>query len=190
MALVSAPLRRSMGAQRLLCLLLACWNWKSAILSGVIRSATYFILVARQGHHAGLRSAAVEAVYVALTAGIYSGLQQRAMRLEPRRLANLTILAAVPLSAQLIDFLVQRAAHTPGLATATIGMVGWGLLSASFHLHLMRNGAMLVGAEGRSFGNDLKRIPRLVGTFVASPVLACREWLGPAGAEAEGELIA
>ena len=185
----SLPSRRCFP---LLATAFACWNWKSAILSGVIRSATYFAIVARHGHNAGLEAAAVEAVYVALTAGVYSGLQQRAMTVQPRWFSNLIILAAVPMFAQLIDFLVQSAAHTPGLKTATIGMVCWGLLSASFHLHLMRNGAMLVGCEGRSFGNDLKRIPWLVGTYCATPVVICRDALRAARAEqaAESELAA
>jgi hypothetical protein len=119
-------------------------------------------------------------------------MQQRAMEIQPRWLSNLTILAAVPLFAQVIDFMVQSAAHTPGLKTATIGMVCWALLSASFHLHLMRNGAMLVGEEARSFGNDLKRIPWLVGTFCAAPVVVCRDALRASRLEreAEGELAA
>ena len=109
------------------------------------------------------------------------------MDIRPRWLSHLTILAAVPVFAQLVDFMVQTAAHTPGLKTATVGMVCWALLSASFHLHLMRNGAMLVGGQGRSFANDLKRVPWLVGTFCAAPVVVCRDALRAARTDQAAE---
>ena len=166
------------------------WNWKSAALSCAIRSSVYFFIVLHHGHQAGLRAALIEATYVCLTAGFYSALQQGSMRLQPRWFANLVIVAGVPIFAQSIDFLVQHAAGTPNARAASLGMVFWGLLSASFHLHLMRNGAMIVGEEARSFANDLRRIPRLVATFVAAPVIAALALLRSREQESESEAAA
>ena len=166
------------------------WNWKSASLSIAIRSTVYFFIAMHHGHQAGLRAALIEAAYVCLTAGFYSALQQGAMRLRPRWLANLVIVAGVPIFAQSIDFLVQHAAGTPNARAASLGMVFWGLLSASFHLHLMRNGAMIVGEEARTFANDLRRIPNLVATFVAAPVLATLALVRSREQESESEATA
>jgi hypothetical protein len=170
------------------------WNWKAASLQIAIRATAYFIVATRHlhavGHQAGFHAAVVEAAYVCLTAGFYSALQQGAMRVEPRWLANLVIIGGVPMLAQAVDTLVQQAAGTPNLKAVSLGMVFWGLLSAAFHLHLMRNGAMLVGKGEGSFANDLRRIPRLVGSFVATPVVGTLKALRPRIQTGESEAVA
>jgi hypothetical protein len=40
-------------------------------------------------------------------------------------------------------------------------------VSSLFNWYAMKRGTLLVGAEGRSFGSDLKRLPRLLLSFVA-----------------------
>jgi hypothetical protein len=147
------------------------WNWKAASLNIAIRSSAYFFIALHHGHQAGVHAAVIEAVYVCLTAGFFSALQQGAMRAKPRWLASLIIILGVPVFAQTVDYFIQHAAGTPNMKATSVGMVFWGLLSAAFHLHLMRNGAMLVGEGERSFSSDLRRIPRLVFTFVAAPVI-------------------
>jgi hypothetical protein len=170
------------------------WNWKAAALQIAIRCNAYFFmalhLAHRGGHAEGLHAAWIEAIYVCLTAGFYSALQQGAMSLRPLWMSNMVIIAAVPIFSQAIDSLVQYAAGTTHLRAASVGMVLWGLLSSAFHLHLMRNGAMIVGAQSRSFTSDLRRIPWLVATFVAAPVLAIMALLRPAQQAADSEAAA
>jgi len=36
----------------------------------------------------------------------------------------------------------------------------------------MRNGALLVGDDSRSFTDDMKQMPRLIATFVWNPIRA------------------
>lgn len=152
-----------------------CWNWKSALLSVTLRSIALFLLVAHRGSHAGLRAAFIEACYVALTAGIWAALQQGALAVDPRWLGNLLIVVVVPVLAQSADYTIQHHLGTPGMRTASIGMVFWGVLSASFHLYLMRHGAMLVGDSSPSLARDFKRMPRLILGFILVPVQALRK---------------
>jgi hypothetical protein len=152
-----------------------CWNWKSAILSAMIRSFIYVLATMKHGWHSELHTIAAEMFYVALTAGIYSALQQRALNVQPRWLSNLIIVGAVPVLSQTVEYVMHAAAGTPNLKTATISVLSFGLLSALFHLHIMRKGAMLVGDESRPFSDDLKRMPSLVVSFVAVPVKAIIE---------------
>lgn len=170
------------------------WNWKAASLQIAIRATVYFIVATRHlhagSHQAGLHAAIIEAVYVCLTAGFYSALQQGAMRAEPRWLANLVIIAGVPMLAQVVDTLVQQAAGTPNLKAVSLGMVFWGLLSAAFHLHLMRNGAMLIGKGEGSFASDLRRIPRLIASFVAVPFMGVLSAVRPRIQTGESEAAA
>ncbi len=170
------------------------WNWKAASLQIAIRATLYFIVAARHLHtgsyQAGLHAAMVEAAYVCVTAGFYAALQQGAMRVEPRWLANLVIIAGVPMLAQAIDTLLQHAAGTPNLKAVSFTMAFCGLLSAAFHLHLMRNGAMLVGKDEGSFANDLRRIPSLVASFVTAPVLGTLKAVRPSIQTSESEAVA
>jgi hypothetical protein len=48
------------------------------------------------------------------------------------------------------------------------------VLSATFHWHVIRNGALLVGEESHSLADDLKRIPALIGSYFAWPVVVTR----------------
>lgn len=60
-------------------------------------------------------------------------------------------------------------------------------VSAMFHWHVMQNGAMLVGRNSNSFAGDMKRMPRLIATFVWNPVRWALGKSGPQliGAEVE-----
>jgi ABC-type amino acid transport system permease subunit len=169
------------------------WNWKAALFSVSIRSLTYLFASSRHGLGSGVRAALVEALYVALTAGFFSALQQGALKLRPRAMATLTVVLGVPLLAQLCDYSLQHAAGTPNAKSTSIGLTCWALVSAAFHLHLMRNGAMIVGEEARSLGHDMKRVPKLVISFVVAPFKAAIQLMStrqPAAPEAAADELA
>lgn len=138
----------------------------------MIRSFVYLLTTMKHGWHSELHAIAAEMFYVALTAGIYAALQQGALDVRPRWLSNLLIVLAVPVLSQTVEYTVHAAAGTPNLKTATISILSFGLISAMFHLHVMRKGAMLVGSKSRPFSDDLKRMPALVASFLAAPVIA------------------
>jgi hypothetical protein len=152
------------------------WNWKSALMSGLVRGTLYLVAASRGALHQGVQAAAVELLYIAATAGFFAAIQQEMLDTEPQWLANLVIVLAVPLGSQTTDYLVHSLARTPNLKIATLSTLIFSLLSASFHLHVMQNGAMLVGKHGRSFASDMKRMPRLIATFAAQPVLWVLRW--------------
>ena len=158
-----------------LCFLFRCWNWKSAILSAMIRSIVYLIATMKHGWHSELYAIASEMLYVALTAGLYSAMQQGVLDIQPRWFSNFLIVLGVPASSQAVEYFVHTIAGTPNLKAATISILSFGLISATFHLHIMRRGAMLVGKKSRPFSEDLKRMPVLVGSFIAIPFLAVIE---------------
>ena len=84
---------------------IVCWNWKCALMSATARSLVYLAAMARTGLQSGLPVVLVEMVYVTLTAGLYAGLQQRALGFRSRLLGNLTVVLAVPMLAQILDWL-------------------------------------------------------------------------------------
>lgn len=144
-------------------------------MSATARSLVYLAALTRSGHHGRLSIVLVEIAYVALTAGLYAGLQQRALGLRPQLLGNLTIALGVPALAQALDWLVHRAvgAAVPFHATLAVSLLA--AISALFHLYVMRRGVFLTG-QGRPLGDDFRRIPRLLAGSVTAPV-ALIGWL-------------
>ncbi len=149
---------------------LVCWNWKCALLSATARSLVYLAALARSRHHGRVSIVLVEIAYVALTAGLYAGMQQRALGLRSRLIGNLTVALAVPALSQAIDWLAHRFAGAPVPLRAMIAVSIFTLVSALFHLYVMRRGVFLSG-RGHSLGDDFRRIPRLVAAFVATPAV-------------------
>lgn len=155
---------------------IACWNWKCALLSATARSLVYLAAMARGWHeHGGLKSglavAVVEMAYVTLTAGLYAGMQQRALSLRSRLLGNLTVVIGVPGLSQVLDWLTHRAAGAPAPGKATLAVCVFAAVSALFHLHVMRRGAFLTGHLGRSLLDDFRLMPGLIAGFVTAPVV-------------------
>jgi hypothetical protein len=168
--------------------LLACWNWKCAVMSATARSLVYLAALARSGPHGRVSIVLVEIAYVALTAGVYAGLQQRALALRSQLLGNLTVAVGVPGLAQLIDWLAHRIAGAPVPLRATVAVSIFACVSALFHLYVMRRGVFLSG-QGRSLRDDFRRIPRLVLGFITAPATLAMPQAGRAESAAESEAV-
>ena len=148
----------------------ACWNWKCALLSATARSTVYLAAMAHSNLHGGLAVVAVELVYVSLTAGLYAGLPQRALNFRSHLLSNLTIVGGVPGLAQALDWLTHRAAHAAAPGKAIVAVSIFAMISAIFHLHVMRRGAFITGDAGRTLADDFRRMPRLIAEFLLRPI--------------------
>jgi hypothetical protein len=125
--------------------------------------------MARSGPHGRLAVVLVEIVYVTLTAGVYAGMQQKALGLRTRWLGNLIVVLGVPGLSQVLDWTAHRVTGATVTSRATLAVSIFAAVSALFHLHVMRNGVFLTGS-GRSLFDDFRRIPRLIAGFVVRPV--------------------
>jgi hypothetical protein len=168
--------------------ILACWNWKCAVMSATARSLIYLAALARSAPHGRVSIVLVEIAYVALTAGIFAGLQQRALRFRSQLLGNLAVVPGVPALAQSVDWLAHRFVGAPVPLRAMVAVSVFAFVSALFHLYVMRRGVFLSG-QGRSLLDDFRRIPRLVAGFVASPVKLAMSLAGRAEEAAESEAV-
>jgi hypothetical protein len=145
------------------------WNWKCALLSATARSLVYLTAMAPHGALGRQAVVLVEIAYVTITAGLYAGMQQRALGLRSRLLGNAIVVLGVPGLAQALDWLAHRAVDATPPARATLAVSLFAAVSALFHLHIMRNGVLLTG-RGRSLFDDFRRMPRLLAGFVQRPV--------------------
>ncbi|MGA3347248.1 MAG: hypothetical protein ABSC76_20565 [Terracidiphilus sp.] len=126
--------------------------------------------MSRTGLRGSLAVVGVEIAYVTLTAGIYAGMQQRALGLRTRWLGNLIVVLGVPGLSQAFDWTAHFVTGAAVTGRAALAVSVFAAISAVFHLHVMRNGVFLTGT-GRSLSDDFRRMPRLVAGFVVRPVV-------------------
>ena len=151
-------------------------------MSAAARSLVYGVAMIRTPHAHYGAVVLVEMAYVTLTAGIYAGLQQRALRLRSRTLGNGIVAFGVPALAQSLDWMTHRITGATAPGRATLSVCLFAAISALFHLHVMRNGVFLTG-HGRSLADDFRRIPRLIAGFVSKPFVLLASWVArPSGA--------
>lgn len=151
------------------------WNYKGAILSGLLRAPIFFItyLVGKETLKLAIAAAVAQFSFRFIFAGVGGALIQGFRRVEPPWKALLTILAIVPLISHLFEFAVQAAfAHFTGTADHTdqaiVRSICVSIISALFTLFIMRRNVMIVGeAESKSLFSDIIHLPRLIFEFCA-----------------------
>ncbi len=151
------------------------WNYKGAILSGLLRAPIFLItyLVAKEGLKLAIAAAVVQFTYRFAFAGITGAIIQSFRRVEPAWKALATILLAVPVVSHLFEFGFQTAfASITGTADHTdqaiVRSICVSIISALFTLFIMRRNVMIVGEEGsKSLFRDVVSMPFLIFDFIA-----------------------
>lgn len=142
------------------------WNYKSAVLSALVRSTLFFATNASAGLDAAASAALTEAALRLTTAGFYGALTQSFRRVEPTRAGTLAAMVLLPTVAHGLELLVHSAMGTPALARSIVTSVGLTAVSTAFHLFAMRHGVLIVGQDRRTMLQDLAAIPRLLALFI------------------------
>lgn len=138
--------------------LLARWNWKSALLSAVVRSALFFGATLRAGHSAALSASAIEFALALTLAGFVGALAQAYRCAQPRWLAFLMAASLPPAVWHVFELAAHLWNQTPRMYYGVgISMV-YSALTSALTLLLMRRGIWLAGEEGTSLREDLRKI--------------------------------
>lgn len=149
------------------------WNYKGAILSGLMRAPIFLItyLVGKEGLKLALGAALVQFTFRFIFAGVSGAMIQVFRRVEPAWKALLTILLIVPLISHLFEFLFQFAFayftstndHTD---EAIVRSICVSIISALFTLFIMRRNILIVGdEESKSLFHDVIRLPFMIFEF-------------------------
>jgi hypothetical protein len=155
-----------------------------ALLTAGLRGGACVAALRHVEVHARRHFGLVEAAFVLLTCGFFSALQQQSLSLRTERLAWLACVVVVPLTSLGMDAGLHF--WLDGQRTEQLGLaaLAFTLVSATFHWHMIRNGALLVGEDAHTLGTDLRRIPRLVASYFAAPAT----WVsGLAGVRGDAE---
>jgi hypothetical protein len=149
-------------------LLIARWNWKSALFSSVLRALVFLCANLAAGWRAATGAMLAEFLYRALSAGFYGAITQALGEAEPAWAAGLAAMIALPLVSHSIELTVHVLRGTPKIVTSVIASVCFTAVSTLFNLYAMRRGALIVGHGSGSVADDLKRVPRLIAGFLAA----------------------
>ena len=146
--------------------LLFLWNWKNALLSLILRAPIFLVATVHRGWRSALAALFTESVFCVLTAGFYGAIVQTLRSAEPEWLTIVFLTVVMPAMFQAIEYWLHWLRGTPHLRAAEFTSVAVSAISALFNWYAMRRGALLVGAEGRRFGADLRRLPALALGFI------------------------
>jgi hypothetical protein len=151
------------------------WNYKGAIMSGVMRAPIFLVtyLIASESLKLAIGAALAQFLFRFLFAGASGALIQSFRRVEPAWKALLAIILIVPVISHIFEFFVQFSfayftstnEHTD---VAIIRSICLSVISALFTLFIMRRNVMIVGeAESKSLFSDMTQMPMLIYRFIA-----------------------
>jgi hypothetical protein len=148
------------------------WNWKAALLSGIMRSMIYLFTHIKEGWRAALGAMSVEFAFRVVTSGASGSLVQAFHRAQPVWLSTLCVMFLLPAISTIIEFTLHTLNGDANKGKAIIISITFSILSAIFNLFAMRRNALLVkDKDSQSFGRDLAKMPGIVAEFLFYPVV-------------------
>jgi hypothetical protein len=142
------------------------WNWKSAILSSILRATIFFFANLSAGIPAALAAMNTELLFRGVTSGFYGAFTEAFREAEPPWAAALTVMLFLSIAAHSVEFLIHWLRGTQRLLPSNLSSVAFTALSTLFNLYAMRRGALVVGLQRGSLAEDLRRIPGLLLEFI------------------------
>jgi hypothetical protein len=146
--------------------LLQRWNWKSAVLSSLLRALLFFATNLAAGLPAAIAALQTELVFRGITSGFYGALTEAFREVEPPWEAALTVMFLLPVANHSVELLVHWMRGTQKLFPSILASVVLTAFSTLFNFYVMRRGVLIVGSGRHSLGKDLLKLPRLVVDFV------------------------
>jgi hypothetical protein len=146
--------------------LLLRWNWKSALLSSLVRAFLFFATNLSAGLPAALAAMKTELVFRGITSGFYGALTEAFREAEPPWAAAVTVMVLLPIANHSIELLVHWMRGTQKLFSSILASVILTAFSTLFNFYVMRRGALIVGTGRHSLAKDLSRLPRLTLDFI------------------------
>jgi LSD1 subclass zinc finger protein len=148
------------------------WNWKAAVFSGLLRSLIYLFTHLKEGWRAALGAMSVEFFFRLIVSGASGSLVQAFHNAAPVWLATLCVMIMLPAFSHMIEFTLHTLNGDVNKGKAITISIAFSIISAIFNLFAMRRDALLVkDARAQSLGQDLIKLPKIVGEFMFYPLV-------------------
>lgn len=155
------------------------WNWKSAVLSSLLRAGIFFFANLAAGWHAAVGALLAELTLRAITSGFYGAVTEAFSEARPVWAAMTTAMVVLPLVNHSLEFLVHWLRGTPKLSLSLTASVIFTAFSTAFNLYAMRHGTLTVGGRSKSLREDLGRILPLLMQFILAGPRTILRYLSP-----------
>jgi hypothetical protein len=142
------------------------WNWKSAVLSSLLRAAIFFFANLVAGWHAAVGALLAELALRAVTSGFYGAITELFSEARPVWAAMAAAMLVLPLVNHSLEFLVHWLRGTPKLGLSITASIIFTACSTAFNVYAMRHGVLTVGGKSKSLREDLGRLLPLLGQFL------------------------
>jgi hypothetical protein len=142
------------------------WNWKAAMFSALFRGGIFFSVNFKAGWRAAVGAMLAEFVWRSATSGGWGAVTQLLRKVKPTWQAIVGAMVVVPAISHSIEFTIHYLRGTPVLGRSILVSVCFTQISNLFNLYAMYKGALIVGAEARPLGEDMRRVPALIGGFL------------------------
>ena len=146
--------------------LLQRWNWKSAVLSSLLRASLFFFTNLAAGLPAAVAAMNTEFAFRGVTSGFYGAITEAFREAEPPWAAALAVMLLLPIANHSLEFFVHWMRGTRKLLPSILASMVLTSFSTLFNLYVMRRGALIVGSGSGSLKGDLLRLPRLALDFI------------------------
>jgi hypothetical protein len=164
---ILTAMARSPGDQ-----LLRRWNWKSALLSSLMRAGIFFSVNLFASFRAAVAALGTELVFRPLLSGFYGGLTESFRATSPSWTGTMVVIVILPLVNHIFELTIHWARGTQKLGASIAVSVLFSVLSGLFNIFAMRRNVLIVG-EGRCpLLEDLRRVPVVLAAFLAAGPLA------------------
>lgn len=161
---------------------MVCWNWKTALWSGLYRAPAFFAVTLHSGGlGAAARAGGIEFALFATVAGFTGALTQRVRHLQPAWLRVLIVAAGIPAILHSSEWLVHGLAGTAARKTGVLVSICMTVVAELFNFYAMRRGVLLAGIEGGGFWSDLRQLPAVVLGFTTWPFRVATRYLRRVG---------
>lgn len=144
------------------------WNYKSAVLSTTLRASVFFATNLSAGLDAATAAAVTDLSFRFVLAGFYGALTQALRCVQPAARGTRAALVVLPAVAHTLEWLVHRWRGTALLAASLAASLALTAVSTVFTLFAMRRGILIAGEGAGSLLADLRRMPRLMLTFLTA----------------------
>jgi hypothetical protein len=142
------------------------WSWKAAVLSAMLRAASFFVSNLRSGPKQALRAMIVEAVFAIFTAGVIGAISQRLRAANPAWATAALVCIGLPGVMVCAQFLLHRAARTPHVGLGLVSSFSLSAIAAAFTWYAMRHGTLLGGTSSTSLRHDFHNLPAIMLAFL------------------------
>lgn len=135
------------------------WNWKTAILSAVLRASIFFTVNLTASWESALSAGLTEMVYRAPMVGTLASISQAFRKVEPAWKASIAMMVALPALGHGIEFTVHSLRGTAKLYESVAASVAFSMFTCVVSYWLHRRDVLIVGHGARPFLVDLVQLP-------------------------------